>query len=167
MVTVQSRTAPGARVPGSRASAPGSGSSAEDRFPAAYSLRAARLVSLKIEDKSWTVRPDMPTRVGLLTVPCTVTGCPGLATCGLTEVMPTLTRWDPAAAVRAPRAWATAAVAGAALASADASAPASAGPAASAGPPAISAANAHASTPRRASRGHAGLAGLGSRCVGH
>jgi hypothetical protein len=97
----------------------------------------------------------------LLTVPCTVTGCPGLATCGLTEVMPTVTRWDPAAAVRAPRAWAMAAVAGAAPASADASAPASAGP------PAISAANAHASTPRRASRGHAGLAGLGSRCVGH
>jgi hypothetical protein len=38
---------------------------------------------------------------------------------------------------------------------------------ASAGPPATSATNAHASTQRRASLGHAGLAGLWSRCVGH
>src|SRR5580704_12081156 len=154
MVAVQSRTAPGARVPGSRATARSSATSAAS-FPAAYWLSAVRLVSAVPDDLSWTVRPDTAARVGLLTVPCTVTGRPGVATCGFTEVMPTVTRWEPAAG-RAPAGPVTAAVA------------ALAGPApASAGPPAISAANAHASTPRRASRGHAGLAGLWSRCVGH
>jgi antitoxin (DNA-binding transcriptional repressor) of toxin-antitoxin stability system len=40
-------------------------------------------------------------------------------------------------------------------------------PAARAGPAAMSAAKAQARTQRRASRGHAVLAGLWSRCVGH
>ena len=155
MVTVQSRTAPGASVPGSRTAARGSAASAAS-LPAAYSLSAVRLVSAILDDLSWTVRPDTAARVGLLTVPCTVMGCPGLATCGFTAVMPTVTGWAGAAAVRAAPVRATAAAA-----ALDAPAPASAGP------PAISATNAHASRPRRASPGHAGLAGLWSRCVGH
>jgi hypothetical protein len=113
-------------------------------------------VSLKIEDESWTVRPDTAVRVGLLTVPSTVTGRPGLAICGFTEVMPTVTGRAVAAAGRDAPARAAAAVTAAA-----APLPASAGP------PATSATNAHASTQRRASLGHAGLAGLWSRCVGH
>ena len=62
-------TAPGARVPGSRATAPGTGASAEGSFPAAYSLSSVRLVSREVEEQSWTVRPDTAARVGLLTVP--------------------------------------------------------------------------------------------------
>src|SRR5580693_7621509 len=104
MVAVQSRTAPGARVPGSRATARSSATSAAASFPAAYSLSAVRLLSAVTDDLSWTVRPDTADRVGLLTVPCTVTGCPGLATCGFTEVMPTVTGREPAAAGRAPAA---------------------------------------------------------------
>jgi hypothetical protein len=153
MVTVQSRTAPGARVPGSRVTAWSSGTSAEDLFPAAYSLSAPRLVSAVLDDLSWTVRPDTAVRVGLATVPCTVTGRPGLAICGLTEAMLIVTDWADAAAVRDAPARAVAAAA--------------APPPASAGPPATSTTNAHASTPRQASLGHAGLAGLWSRCVGH
>jgi hypothetical protein len=55
------------------------------------------------------------------------------------------------------------AVAAAAVCAVAAAAP----PAARAGPPAISAAKAQASTQRRASPGHAGLAGPWSRCVRH
>ncbi len=155
-VIVQSRTAPGARVPDSRATAPVTGVSTEGRFPELNSLSSARLVSLKLDDQSWTVRPDAAVRVVLLTVPCTVTGCPGLATCGFTAVIPTVTCGAAAAAVPG------------ALPRAAAPAAAAAGPApASAGPAATSAINAHASTQRRASPGHAGLAGLWSRCVRH
>jgi hypothetical protein len=108
---------------------------------------------LKIDDESWTVRPDTAVRVGLATVPCTVTGRPGLAICGFTEVMLTVTGWAAAAAVRDTPVRALAAAA--------------ALPPASTGPAATTATNAHASTPRQASLGHAGLAGLWSRCVGH
>ena len=52
MVTVQSRTAPGARVPGSRATARSSGTSAAASFPAAYSLSAVRPVSGVLDDLS-------------------------------------------------------------------------------------------------------------------
>src|ERR1700722_6666455 len=136
MVAVQSRTAPGARVPGSRATARSSGTSAAS-FPAAYWLSAVRLVSAVLDDLSWTVRPDTAARVGVLTVPCTVTGSPGVPTCGFTEVMPTVPRWEPAAGC-APAASVAAVVAALARA-----APASAGA------PALSAAKAHARTPRR------------------
>ncbi len=121
-------------------------------FPAAYSLSSVRLVSLKVDDQSWTARLLTVVRVGLVTVPCTVTARPGWAICGLTELMPIVTCCGAAAVARelAVR-----------EVTAAAALPARTGPAA------ISAANAQASTPRRAMPGHAGRAGLGSRCVGH
>ena len=140
--------------------------SAVGRFPAAYSLSAARLVSRKLDDRICTARPDTVARVGLLTVPCTVTARPGRATCGFTDVMPTVTC---AAAVTAVREATVPDITvpdvtvpvGTPEVAAAAPLPARAGPAA------ISAAKAQASTPRPASPGHAGPAGLGSRCVGH
>src|ERR1035438_2505609 len=83
-------TAPGASVPASCAGAPVSARNT-CRFPAAYSLSALRLPSGVLDDWSCTLSPDTAARVRLLTVPCTVTGCPGRATCGLTDVMPIVT----------------------------------------------------------------------------
>ena len=116
-------------------------------------------MSRKPDDQIWTVRPDIAARVVLLTVPCTVTARPGRAICGFTEVIPTVTCCAGAAALS----WATvrAVVPVAARGGGAVPLPATAGPAAT------SAANAQASTQRRASRGHARLAGLWSRCVGH
>ena len=115
-------------------------------------------MSRKPDDQIWTVRPDFAARVVLLTVPCTVTARPGRAICGFTEVIPIVTCRAGAAALS----WATArAVVPVAARAAAVLLPATAGPAAT------SAANAQASTQRRASRGHARLAGLWSRCVGH
>ena len=99
ILTDQSRTAPGARVPGSRARALATGTSTLGRFPAAYSLSSARLVSRKLDDQICTVRPDTVLRVVLLTVPCTVTARPGSAICGFTDVIPTVTCCAGAAAV--------------------------------------------------------------------
>ncbi len=89
-LTDQCRTCPGARVPASSSTAPATGKSAA-RFPAAYSLSALRLVSRMLDERIWMLRPDTAVRVGLLTVPCTVTGRPGRAICGLTEAIPTVT----------------------------------------------------------------------------
>ncbi len=160
ILTDQSRTAPGARVPGSRARALATGRSTLGRFPAAYWLTSARLVSRKLDDQIWTVRPDTVRRVVLLTVPCTVTARPGRAICGFTDVIPTVTCCAGAAAAVEITVCAVTPVGVREMAAA-------VPPPASAGPAAASAANAQASTPRRASRGHAGLAGLRSRCVGH
>ena len=57
-----------------------------------------RLVSRKLDDQIWTVRPDTVLRVVLLTVPCIVTARPGRAIRGFTDVIPTVTCWAGAAA---------------------------------------------------------------------
>ena len=121
-----------------------------------------------VDDRIWIVRPDTAVRVGLLTVPCTVTGRPGRATCGLTAVMPTATCCGAAVAVRelAAREVTAGAVREVTPVEREVAAAAAVLPA-RAGPAPMSAANAQARTQRRASLGHAVLAGLWSRCVGH
>ena len=160
ILTDQSRTAPGARVPGSRARALATGRSTLGRFPAAYWLSSARLVSRKLDDQIWTVRPDTVLRVVLLTVPCTVTARPGRAICGFTDVIPTVTCCAGAAAAVGITARAVTPVAAREMAAA-VPPPASGG---TRGGQRGERAGEHAAPgqpgPRR-------LAGLRSRCVGH
>jgi hypothetical protein len=122
-----------------------------------------------LDERIWMLRPDTAVRVGLLTVPCTVTGRPGRAICGLTEAIPTVTCRAGAVAVRDPvvRDVSAADVRAVGAAGPEVAAVAALAPARAAGPAPMSAAKAQARTRRRASLGHAVLAGLWSRCVGH